>query len=136
MGLAVLGDQQREADVSFFAELAGVIAIAESDGGQACSTFLELALVFAQLRDMLAAENSAVVAEEDDHGRMIFPQRAQQHRTAICIGQRDSRERLAERLRHGYLRGCTTTPSRISSVGFTMMVCPSDNPASTSSSGP
>jgi hypothetical protein len=30
-------------------------------------------LVFAQLRDVLAAEDSAVVAEEDHDGRIVFP---------------------------------------------------------------
>src|SRR5690349_11506375 len=136
ISLAVLVDQQREHDAGFFPELAGVIAIAEPDSRQRRTTFPELALVFTQLRDMLAAENSAIVAEENDHGQVALPQRAEPHEMAVCIGQRDSREHFAERLCHGYLRGCTTTPSRISSVGFTMMVCPSDKPASTSISGP
>jgi hypothetical protein len=32
-----------------------------------------LFLVRAQLRDMLAAENSAVVPQEDNHGGTLFP---------------------------------------------------------------
>jgi hypothetical protein len=35
---------------------------------------LELGLVLTQLRDMLAAEDSAVVAKENDHGRIQLPQ--------------------------------------------------------------
>ena len=89
IGRAVFVNQQRKCDAGFVAELAGVVAIAESDGGQRRSTRFELALVFAQLRDMLAAENSAIVAQEDDHSRAILPQGAQPDGMVVCIGQRD-----------------------------------------------
>jgi hypothetical protein len=39
-------------------------------------------LVFAQLRDVLAAEDSAVVAEEDEDGGIVFPERAETDRFA------------------------------------------------------
>jgi hypothetical protein len=43
---------------------------------------LELGLVFTQLRDMLPAEDSAIVAEENDHRRVQLPQRAEADRAA------------------------------------------------------
>jgi hypothetical protein len=35
---------------------------------------LELGFKFAQLRDMLSAEDSTIVPKEDHHGRSAFPQ--------------------------------------------------------------
>ena len=45
--------------------------------------------MFAQLRDVLAAENSAVVAQENDYGWSRFPQRAKPDGTFIGIGESD-----------------------------------------------
>jgi hypothetical protein len=73
----LLVNQQRERDAGFFPELAGVVPIAESDDSERCSTLFERVLVFAQLRNVLAAENSAIVAQEDDHGWVGLPQRTQ-----------------------------------------------------------
>src|SRR5690349_19187537 len=63
----LLVNQQRECDAGFLTKLAGVISIAESDGGQRCSTLLECLLAFAQLHDMLAAEDSPIMAQENYH---------------------------------------------------------------------
>ena len=50
--------------------------VAESNRSQGSSGLLKLGLVLAQLRDMLAAEDSPVVAEEDNNSEILFPQRA------------------------------------------------------------
>ena len=75
VGLALFVDEQREIDAGFFPKNARVVAIAEADGHKR-STFVEEGLlVFAQLRDMLAAKDSAIVAKKnDDHG-VVLPQR-------------------------------------------------------------
>jgi hypothetical protein len=56
--------------------------------------------MFAQLRDVLAAENSAVVAKKNNHCRGLRPKRAKAGGTAIDVGQRDSRQFAAEGLCH------------------------------------
>jgi hypothetical protein len=48
----------------------------------------------AQLRDVLAAEDSAVVAQEDDHRRLSGPQEIELHGALIGIGQDDPGEAL------------------------------------------
>lgn len=70
---ALFVDEKRKGDSRLIAKKTGIIPVAESDGGQARSAVEEGLLVFAQLRDMLAAENSAVVAKEDQHCRVPFP---------------------------------------------------------------
>jgi hypothetical protein len=57
-------------------------------------------LVFAQLRDVLTAEDSAIVAKKNHRGRRRFPKRAQADFAAVGIGQNDIRERCTERVGH------------------------------------
>jgi hypothetical protein len=57
-------------------------------------------LVFAQLRDVLAAENSAVMAKEDQHCRGPFPERSKTHIGAVCVWKADAGERFAKRKSH------------------------------------
>jgi hypothetical protein len=51
--------------------------------------------VCAQLRDVLAAENSAVVAQKNDHGGTLLPSRAKTDVMTIRIGQHNIRKRVA-----------------------------------------
>jgi len=44
-------------------------------------------LVFAQLRDVLAAEDSAVVAKENQDGGIVFPERAEPDLLAESVGE-------------------------------------------------
>jgi len=46
--------------------------------------------MLAQLRDVLAAEHSPVVAQEDDDGRLRLPQRAEPNGTLVGIWENDS----------------------------------------------
>jgi hypothetical protein len=73
VGLSTGVDQQGEVDAGFLTKHTGIVDVAQTDGGQGGSGLLELLLVGAQLRDMLAAENSAVVAKEDNHSGTLFP---------------------------------------------------------------
>jgi hypothetical protein len=74
VGFAVLVDQEREIDAGFLLKEAGVVGVAEADGGEGRALFTEGLLVFAQLRDMLAAEDSTVVAKKDEDGGIRFPE--------------------------------------------------------------
>jgi len=67
-------DQQRERDTGFFAKQAGIVQVAQSNRRQPGSGLLKFGFVLAQLRDMLAAEDSAVVPQEDDYGGIRLPQ--------------------------------------------------------------
>ncbi len=67
-------DQQGEGNAGFLAKQAGIIRVTESDGSEGGSGLLEFVFVLAQLRDMLAAEDSAVVAQEDHDRRSFLPQ--------------------------------------------------------------
>jgi hypothetical protein len=73
VGLAMLVDQQGKGDARFLAEKASIVAVAEADGGEGGAFVEKGLLVFAQLRDVLVAEDSAVVAKEDDDGGVAFP---------------------------------------------------------------
>ena len=76
VGLAFGVDEEGEVNAGFFLEEAGVTGVAEADGGEGGVFGLEGGLVFAQLRDVFAAEDSAVVAEEDKDDGMRFPEGA------------------------------------------------------------
>jgi hypothetical protein len=70
-------DQQRKRDAGLVAKPQGIVHVAEPDRRQSGSRFPELLFVPAQLRDMLATEDSAVVPQED-HGRgVLLPQGAE-----------------------------------------------------------
>ena len=72
--LAFFIHEQGESDAGFFAEKAGVVAVAEADGGERSAFVQEGLLVFAQLRDVFAAKDSAIVAKKNDDGGLAFPQ--------------------------------------------------------------
>ena len=93
-------DEQRERDARFFPKEICVSEIAQPDGRQLSSCIMETGLVFAQLRDVLAAKNSSIVAKKDDHGRPAFPERAEAGFAPIGIRQYDIRQRFAQRTAH------------------------------------
>lgn len=66
-------DQQRKCDAGLFTKQRGVTSISQPDRCQLSAFALELGFVLAQLRYMLAAEDSAVVAEENDHSQVRLP---------------------------------------------------------------
>jgi hypothetical protein len=70
---SLLVHKQRKRDSSLLAKEAGVAHIAEADGRDTGALGSERLLMVAQLRNMLAAEDSSIVAKEDDHGGAAFP---------------------------------------------------------------
>jgi hypothetical protein len=88
-------DQKRESDSSLLAKNLGVVGVAEADGGEPGAFIPELLFVAAQLRDVLAAEDSSVVAQEDDHRGTVGPERAEAHSLSGGVRQDDFRERFA-----------------------------------------
>jgi hypothetical protein len=96
IGLAIGVDEQRKGDASLVAEAARVIGVAEPDGGESGAASAESRFVFAQLRDMLPAEDSTIMAQEDDHRRAAGPQGAELDGMAVGVGQGDRRQFAAE----------------------------------------
>ncbi len=66
-------DEKREGDPSVLAEKSGVGTVAEANSRQCRMFFRKSVFVFAQLRDVFAAEKSAVMAKEHDDGRLPLP---------------------------------------------------------------
>lgn len=95
IGSAMFVDEQRKMNAGVLAEHAGVIRVGQADGGQGRASGFELVFVRAQLRGMLAAEDSTVVAQEHDDGGVMFPERAEADLVAVGIGQNDRGERFA-----------------------------------------
>jgi len=98
--LAMFVDEQREADSRFFPENARIVAVAKADGREGGAFVEEEMLVFAQLRDVLTAKNSSIVAKKNDHGRLVLPQRAQPNFLAKGVGENDVCKLLAESFPH------------------------------------
>jgi len=83
-------DQKWEADSSLLAKNLSVVSVAETNGSQPRTFVSERLFVAAQLRDVLAAEYSAVVAQEDDDGRSRLPQQAEPNGALVGIRENDS----------------------------------------------
>jgi hypothetical protein len=92
--------QQRKCDPGLLAKERGVAHIAKTDRSEIGALGPELLLMVAQLRNMLAAEDSTVMAEEDDNGGAAFPQRAEPDFALIRVRKRDIGERAAKRFSH------------------------------------
>jgi hypothetical protein len=69
----ILIDEQGKCDTRLFLKKPRIVPIAQPHRRQFCTFVLECGLVFAQLRDVLTAEDSSVVTEEDDHRGLVFP---------------------------------------------------------------
>jgi hypothetical protein len=92
---ALFVDEQREVDSRFLLENAGIVEVAKTDGREGSTFVNEGLLVFAQLRDVLTAKNSAIVAKENDDSGLILPQRTQANFLAKSVGENDVRKPLA-----------------------------------------
>jgi hypothetical protein len=71
--LSLLVDQQREGDAGFLPKLPRVIAVAKADRRQLGSRLPKVLRAVAQLCDVLAAEDSAVVAQKHHDCRPVLP---------------------------------------------------------------
>ena len=73
IGLAFVIDEKRELNAGFLAEEFGITGVAQADDSQMSAFTHELGFKFAQLRDVLSAEDSTVMPKEDHHGRSTLP---------------------------------------------------------------
>ena len=73
ISFAFFVNQQREGDARFFAKSARVDAIPQSHCRQVRAAIVESLLMRAQLRDVLAAEDSTVMTQENNHCRLADP---------------------------------------------------------------
>ena len=71
--LALIVNQQGKRYPGLLTEVPGITDVAKANRHQPGAALAEPLLVFAQLRDVLTAEDSAVVTEEDHNGRRIGP---------------------------------------------------------------
>jgi len=86
VSLALFVNQQGKRDSGFFAENPRIVSVAKPDGGQRRALIQKSLLVFAQLRDVLAAKNSAIVPQKNDHGRLVLPQRTETDFPPVAVG--------------------------------------------------
>jgi hypothetical protein len=63
-----------------------VMKISQADRCQGCPRALEFFFVCAQLRDVLAAENSTIVPQKHHHRPSVLPKRTELHVTPVRIG--------------------------------------------------
>ena len=87
-------NQKWERDSSLLAKDLGIVCVTQTDGSQPSTFIAECLFVDAQLRDVLAAEDSSVVAKEGDHCGLVGPERAESNRLSFSVGQDYSRKIL------------------------------------------
>jgi predicted RecA/RadA family phage recombinase len=96
IGVTLFVNQEGKSDPGLFAELPGINGVAEANCGESCSFVAEGLFVFAQLRDMLATKDSAVVTQENNDGGPFVPQGAESCLAVVTIGKGDKGELVAE----------------------------------------
>jgi hypothetical protein len=74
--------------------------VTQANRGQSRSFSNELLLVLAQLRDVLAAKYSPVVAKKDHDGGTLLPQRAKPNLIAFRVGQDNWRQFVTQGCAH------------------------------------
>jgi hypothetical protein len=85
-------DEQRKRDAGLLPEEVAIVLVAQPDGGNSCSFMAEFRLVLAQLRGVLAAEDSAIVPQKDHNRRRFGPDRSQPDLIAFRVGQTHVRQ--------------------------------------------
>ena len=73
VSLALIINEKREGDAGLLAEMPRITRIAQTHGCQARALLAKLLFKFAQLRNVLTAEDSTVMPEKDNHRRRITP---------------------------------------------------------------
>ena len=96
VGNPVCIHHERKLDARLFAKQSCIIHIAQAHRGEGSSRVFELIFAFAQLRDMLAAEDSTVVAKKHQHGGTGLPQRTEVNLLAARFWQDDICQPRAE----------------------------------------
>jgi hypothetical protein len=101
IGLTLFVYEERESNGSFLAKLPGVNGVAEANCCENCAFLTKGLFVFAQLRDVLTAKNSAVVTQENYDGRSFIPQGSETRLAVVAIRKRYKGEFIAEGGFHG-----------------------------------
>jgi hypothetical protein len=96
IGLTLFVYEERESNSCFLAKFARINSITEPNCSQNCSFVSKGLFVFAQLRDVLTAKDSAVVAQENHDGRSFIPQGSETRLAVVAIRKRDKGELIAE----------------------------------------
>jgi len=110
--------------MGFLAKEPGIREIAQADGCQRGAFLAKLVFVFAQLRDVLSAEDSTIVPEENHHGRAGTPERTKFYRMFIHVRQGDFGESAAIRFSHGLsFSWALPCMSRMNHGSFSRAVC-------------
>lgn len=89
VGFTPFVHQQRKVNVHLLLERLRIDLVAQSHRGNGRAALTKPGFVRAQLRDVLAAENSAVVAEKGNHRRLAQPKRTEAQFAAIGVRQGD-----------------------------------------------
>jgi hypothetical protein len=82
-------DEQGTVDAHFIAEPLGEETCTVADDHELGSKTPDLRKLVAQLRDLLAAEDSTEVSDEDQHHRPLFPERLEADLMAVDIFEYD-----------------------------------------------
>ena len=96
-------NQKWERDSSLLAKDLGIVCVPQADGDQPSAFIAECLFVVAQLRDVLPAEDSSVVAKEGDHGWGVGPERPESDGPPFRVRQHYSTELLTHRSRHDFI---------------------------------
>ena len=94
IGLPLGINQKWERDSSLLAKDLGIVCVAQADGDHPSAFITDCLFVVAQLRDVLPAEDSSVVAKEGDYCWFVGPQRAESDRPSFRVRQHYSRDLL------------------------------------------
>lgn len=73
IGFALFVNEQGKSDARFLAKSTSINAVSKPHSSQVGAAVSEGLFVRAQLRDVLAAEDSTVMAQENNHGRLTHP---------------------------------------------------------------
>jgi hypothetical protein len=85
VGVEARVDEQREGEVKFLLKHPGLGGCTVSDDEELCPPTPDLNTYAAQLRDLLAAEDSAEVANKDENRRPLIPELPQSPRLSIEV---------------------------------------------------
>ena len=93
----LLVDQEKKCDSGFLPEQTRIVAISQSHSSQGCPLALKGALMFAQLRDVLTAEDSTIMAKKNKNRRPLFPESSKTMVVPIAIRQHDGGKNFTQR---------------------------------------
>src|ERR1044071_9687369 len=74
--------------------------LSKPDGRDSGAPGLDLRFVFAQLREVLTAEDSTPMMQEDNDGETLRPEATEPNLLPVNVGHFEGRDPAAERLRH------------------------------------